>query len=317
MSIYHSPVLLHESLEALAIRPGGTYVDVTFGGGGHSKAILAQLGETGRLIAFDQDEDAVANSIDDPRFTLVRQNFRFLKNFLRLHNAIPVDGILADLGISSHQIDEPERGFSTRFDGPLDMRMNRSTGMTASDVLNGYEDDKLKKIFSAYGEVENSGRLAKTIVAARQEAPIETIGELKTAIATCMPRGKEFQYLAKVFQALRIEINGEMDALRQMLEQAVEVLAPEGRIAVIAYHSLEDRIVKNFFRSGNEEGTNEKDFFGNLVRPLEPVNRKPIVPGEKEIEENNRARSAKLRIAKKVSGENRGTAGAGYDKKRN
>jgi 16S rRNA (cytosine1402-N4)-methyltransferase len=317
MSTYHRAVLLHESLDALAIRPGGIYVDATFGGGGHSWAILGRLGENGRLLAFDQDEDAVANSIDDPRFTLVRQNFRFLKNFLRLHQAIPVDGILADLGVSSHQIDEPARGFSTRFDGPLDMRMNRSAGMTASDLLNGYEEGKLKQIFSAYGEVENSGRLAKTIIAARQEGSIDTIQQLKSAIANCMPKGKEFQYLAKVFQALRIEVNGEMDALKQMLEQAAEVLAPGGRIAVISYHSLEDRIVKNFFRSGNTEGENEKDFFGNLVRPLEPVNRKPIVPGEKEIEENNRARSAKLRIAQKADGESQRSAGAGYDKKRN
>jgi 16S rRNA (cytosine1402-N4)-methyltransferase len=299
MSTYHRPVLLHESLEGLNLRPDGTYVDVTFGGGGHSKALLAMLGEKGRLIAFDQDADAVANAIDDPRFTLVKQNFRFLKNFLRLHKAIPVDGILADLGISSHQIDEPGRGFSTRFDGPLDMRMNQDAGMTAADVLNRYEEAKLKKLFSEYGEVENAGRLSKAIAAYRSEQEIETIAELKVAIAECLPRGKEFQYLAKVFQALRIEINGEMDALKQLLEQSVEVLAPGGRLVVISYHSLEDRIVKNFFRSGNEEGTNEKDFYGNLVRPLEPVNRKPIVPGEKEIEENNRARSAKLRIAEK------------------
>ncbi|HET6992772.1 MAG TPA: 16S rRNA (cytosine(1402)-N(4))-methyltransferase RsmH [Bacteroidia bacterium] len=299
MSIYHKPVLLHESLEGLTIRPDGTYVDVTFGGGGHSRAILAQLGEKGKLIAFDQDEDAVANAINDPRFILVKQNFRFLKNFLRLHNAIPVDGILADLGISSHQIDQAERGFSTRFDGPLDMRMNRSAAMDAEKVLNTYDERQLRNMFREFGDVENAAKLARTILSAREEVAIRSIAELKEAIAPCVPKGKEFQYLAKVFQALRIEINGEMDALKQLLLQSVEVLKPGGRIVVISYHSLEDRLVKNFFRSGNFEGETEKDFFGNLVRPLEPVNRKPITPGENELNENNRARSAKLRIAVK------------------
>jgi 16S rRNA (cytosine1402-N4)-methyltransferase len=304
MSTYHNPVLLHESLEGLAIRPDGTYVDVTFGGGGHSRAILAQLGEKGRLIGFDQDEDAVANAIDDPRFILVKQNFRFLKNFLRLHNAIPVDGILADLGISSHQIDEPGRGFSTRFDGPLDMRMNRSATMDAEEVLNTYDERQLRNIFREFGDIDNAGKLAKTILAAREEHSIRSIAELKEAITACVPRGREFQYLAKVFQALRIEINGEIEALKQLLLQSVEVLKPEGRFVVIAYHSLEDRLVKNFFRTGNLEGETEKDFYGNLVRPLEPVNRKPITPGEKELEENNRARSAKLRIAERSAGIN-------------
>ncbi len=298
MSTYHKPVLLHESLEGLAIRPDGTYVDVTFGGGGHSRALLEQLGEKGRLIAFDQDEDAEANKIADPRFTLIRQNFRFLKNFLRLHNAIPVDGILADLGISSHQIDEPQRGFSTRFDGPLDMRMNRSAALSAEEVINTYDERQLRNMFREYGDVENAGRLANVIIAAREEISIRSIAELKEAISPCVPKGKEFQYLAKVFQALRIEINGEMDALRELLQQAAEVLKPEGRLVVIAYHSLEDRLVKNFFRTGNFEGENEKDFFGNLIRPLEPVNRKPITPSEEELKENNRARSAKLRIAR-------------------
>lgn len=297
MSTYHKPVLLHESLEGLAIRPDGTYVDVTFGGGGHSRAILEQLGEKGKLIAFDQDEDAVANAINDPRFILIRQNFRFLKNFLRLHNAIPVDGILADLGISSHQIDEPERGFSTRFNGPLDMRMNRSAALSAEEVINTYDERQLRNIFREYGDVENAGRLANVIVTAREQESIRSIAELKEAISPCVPKGKEFQYLAKVFQALRIEINGEMDALKELLQQSAEVLKPGGRLVVIAYHSLEDRLVKNFFRTGNFEGENEKDFFGNLIRPLEPVNRKPIIPGEDELNENNRARSAKLRIA--------------------
>jgi 16S rRNA (cytosine1402-N4)-methyltransferase len=299
MSTYHRPVLLHESLEGLSIRPDGTYVDVTFGGGGHSRAILAKLGEKGKLIAFDQDEDAVANAIDDPRFILVRQNFRFLKNFLRLHNAIPVDGILADLGISSHQIDEPGRGFSTRFDGPLDMRMNRSANLDAEQLLNTYDERQLRNIFREFGDIENAGKLANTIVAAREISSIRSIAELKEAIAKCIPKGKEFQYLAKVFQALRIEINGEMEALKQLLLQSEEVLKPGGRMVVIAYHSLEDRLVKNFFRTGNFEGETEKDFYGNLLRPMEPVNRKPITPGEEELNENNRARSAKLRIAEK------------------
>ena len=297
MSNYHNPVLLHESLEALAIRPDGTYVDVTFGGGGHSRAILAQLGEKGKLIAFDQDEDAGANIINDPRFILVKQNFRFLKNLLRLHSAIPVDGILADLGISSHQIDQAERGFSTRFDGPLDMRMNRSATMDAEDVLNNYDERQLRNMFREFGDVENAAKLSKTIFAAREEVSIRSIAELKAVISSCMPKGKEFQYLAKVFQALRIEINGEMEALKELLLQSVEVLKPEGRMVVISYHSLEDRLVKNYFRTGSLKGEQEKDFFGNIIRPFEPVNRKPIVPSESELNLNNRSRSAKLRIA--------------------
>ncbi len=299
MSTYHNPVLLNESLEGLAIQSDGTYVDVTFGGGGHSRAMLAQLGEKGKLIAFDQDEDAVVNAIDDPRFILVRQNFRFLKNFLRLHNAIPVDGILADLGISSHQIDEPERGFSTRFDGPLDMRMNRSATTDAEEVLNTYDERQLRNMFREFGDVENAAKLANIIVSARENVSMRSIAELKEIIAPCTPRGKEFQYLAKVFQALRIEINGEMDALKQLLLQSMEVLKPGGRMVVISYHSLEDRLVKNFFRTGNFEGETEKDFFGNLIRPMEPINRKPIIPSDEELKENNRARSAKLRIAVK------------------
>lgn len=297
MSNYHNPVLLHESLEALAIRPDGTYVDVTFGGGGHSRAILAQLGEKGKLIAFDQDEDASVNIINDPRFILVKQNFRFLKNLLRLHSAIPVDGILADLGISSHQIDQAERGFSTRFDGPLDMRMNRSATMDAEEVLNNYDERQLRNMFREFGDVENAAKLSKTIFAAREEVSIRSIAELKAVISSCMPKGKEFQYLAKVFQALRIEINGEMEALKELLLQSVEVLKPEGRMVVISYHSLEDRLVKNYFRTGSLKGEQQKDFFGNIIRPFEPVNRKPIVPSESELNLNNRSRSAKLRTA--------------------
>jgi 16S rRNA (cytosine1402-N4)-methyltransferase len=297
MSNYHNPVLLHEGLEALAIRPDGTYVDVTFGGGGHSRAILAQLSEKGKLIAFDQDEDAGANIINDPRFILVKQNFRFLKNLLRLHSAIPVDGILADLGISSHQIDQAERGFSTRFDGPLDMRMNRSATMDAEEVLNNYDERQLRNMFREFGDVENAAKLSKTIFAAREDVSIRSIAELKAVISSCMPKGKEFQYLAKVFQALRIEINGEMEALKELLLQSVEVLKPEGRMVVISYHSLEDRLVKNYFRTGSLKGEQQKDFFGNIIRPFEPVNRKPIVPSESELNLNNRSRSAKLRIA--------------------
>lgn len=297
MSNYHNPVLLHESLEALAIRPDGTYVDVTFGGGGHSRAILAQLGEKGKLIAFDQDEDAGVNIIHDPRFILVKQNFRFLKNLLRLHSAIPVDGIIADLGISSHQIDQAERGFSTRFDGPLDMRMNRSATMDAEEVLNNYDERQLRNMFREFGDVENAAKLSKTIFAAREEVSIRSIAELKAVISSCMPKGKEFQYLAKVFQALRIEINGEMEALKELLLQSVAVLKPEGRMVVISYHSLEDRLVKNYFRTGSLKGEQQKDFFGNIIRPFEPVNRKPIVPSESELNLNNRSRSAKLRIA--------------------
>lgn len=297
MSNYHNPVLLHESLEALAIRPDGTYVDVTFGGGGHSRAILAQLGEKGKLIAFDQDEDAGVNIIHDPRFILVKQNFRFLKNLLRLHSAIPVDGIIADIGISSHQIDQAERGFSTRFDGPLDMRMNRSATMDAEEVLNNYDERQLRNMFREFGDVENAAKLSKTIFAAREEVSIRSIAELKAVISSCMPKGKEFQYLAKVFQALRIEINGEMEALKELLLQSVAVLKPEGRMVVISYHSLEDRLVKNYFRTGSLKGEQQKDFFGNIIRPFEPVNRKPIVPSESELNLNNRSRSAKLRIA--------------------
>ncbi|GAB4141242.1 MAG: 16S rRNA (cytosine(1402)-N(4))-methyltransferase RsmH [Bacteroidia bacterium] len=299
MSTYHKPVLLNECLEGLSIRPEGTYVDVTFGGGGHTRAILERLNEKGRVIAFDQDKDAVANVIDDPRFTLVQQNFRYLSNFLKLHKAIPVDGILADLGISSHQIDVPERGFSTRFEGPLDMRMNQSSGKTAADVINSYDERDLKRLFAEYGEVDNAGRLVRLIAEARVNMRIATVSDLKNIIQPCMPRGKEFQYLAKVFQALRIEINGEIEALRQMLQQVPEVLKPGGRIAVISYHSLEDRLVKNFFKSGDFEGKEEKDFYGNLIRPLYPVNRKPVLPTAEEIETNSRARSARLRIAEK------------------
>lgn len=296
---YHDPVLLKECIEGLNIDPAGTYVDVTFGGGGHSREILKHL-TTGKLYGFDQDADAEGNVIDDERFVLVRQNFRYMKNYLKMYNALPVDGILADLGISSHQIDVPERGFSTRFEGPLDMRMNQAQGMTAADVLNNYEEDKLKRILGEYGEVENAGRLARAIVTTREEKPFDTIEELKKLLVGFTRRGKENQYYAQVFQALRIEVNNELGVLKEMLMQAPEVLKEGGRLVVISYHSLEDRLVKNFMRSGKFEGDAEKDFYGNLLTPLRPVNRKPILPTEEEIKRNSRARSARLRIAEKV-----------------
>ena len=295
---YHNPVLLKECIEGLNIDPAGTYVDVTFGGGGHSREILKHL-TTGKLYAFDQDADAEGNVIEDERFVLVKQNFRYMKNYLKMYGALPVDGILADLGISSHQIDVAERGFSTRFEGPLDMRMNRGQGMTAADVLNNYEEDKLKRVLREYGEVDNAGRLVRAIVEARAEKPLETIDELKSLLGRFARRGKENQYYAQVFQALRIEVNNELGVLKEMLMQAPEVLKEGGRLVVIAYHSLEDRLVKNFMRSGKFEGEAEKDFYGNLLTPLKPVNRKPIIPTEEEIKSNSRARSAKLRIAEK------------------
>jgi 16S rRNA (cytosine1402-N4)-methyltransferase len=307
MLSYHKPVLLQACMDGLAIRPEGIYADVTFGGGGHSRAILEQLGPEGKLFGFDQDSDAVSNVPDDKRFTLVRQNFRYLKNYLRMYNAVPVDGILADLGVSSHQFDTAERGFSTRFDGPLDMRMDQNAALTAADVLNTYDEKALKNMFGFYGEVENAGTLARIICEKRTEKPIETIADLKVAMAPCIRRGRENQYLAQVFQALRIEVNGELDALKEMLQQAAEILKPGGRLVVISYHSLEDRLVKQFIQKGKFDGEAEKDFFGNLLRPLEPVTRKPILPDEAEININNRARSAKLRIAQKPE--------SGYDEK--
>jgi 16S rRNA (cytosine1402-N4)-methyltransferase len=296
---YHNPVLLKECIEGLKIDPAGIYVDVTFGGGGHSREILKHL-TTGKLYAFDQDADAEGNVMDDERFVLVKQNFRYMKNYLRMYGALPVDGILADLGISSHQIDVPERGFSTRFEGPLDMRMNQAQGTTAADVLNNYEEDKLRRILGEYGEVENAGRLSRAIAAARLEKPLETIEELKKLLAGFARRGKENQYYAQVFQALRIEVNNELGVLKEMLMQTPEVLKEGGRLVVISYHSLEDRLVKNFMRSGKFEGEAEKDLYGNLLTPLRPVNRKPVLPSEEEIKSNSRARSAKLRIAEKV-----------------
>jgi 16S rRNA (cytosine1402-N4)-methyltransferase len=297
--IYHKSVLLPESIEALAIRPGGIYVDATYGGGGHAKAILNELGD-GKLVAFDQDDEAILNRIDDPRLVMVNSNFRFLRNFLKLHHASTVHGILADLGISSHQIDEPDRGFSTRFDGVLDMRMNRNKKQTARDIVNQFSEERLSAIFYTYGEIRNARKLASRIVEARKGKPVETTGALKEIANTCAERGKEFKYQAQLFQALRIEVNEEMESLREFLKQASAALRPGGRLVVISYHSLEDKLVKNFFRSGNFEGTVEKDFFGNVLSPLKVITRKAIVPSEGEIAENNRSRSAHLRVAEKI-----------------
>jgi 16S rRNA (cytosine1402-N4)-methyltransferase len=296
---YHTPVMLKECIEGLNIRPNGTYVDVTFGGGGHSREILKHLGEGGQLLAFDQDADAQQNIIDDDKFIFIDQNFRYLKNFTRLHNAIPVDGILADLGVSSYQFDQAERGFSIRFDAELDMRMNRASGISAKDVVNNYTEAELHRIFGIYGEIQNAKSLANTIVVARLSAPIVTVADLKNAISARIPKGKENKYLAQVFQALRIEVNQELEALKDFLVQSAEVLVSGGRLVVMSYHSLEDRLVKNFIAKGKFSGEVEKDFFGNDQKPFDSVSRGAITASEDEIKNNNRTRSAKLRIAVK------------------
>lgn len=296
---YHVPVLLKESVDGMNICPNGTYVDVTFGGGGHSREILSRLEKDGRLLGFDQDEDAERNIVDDPRFIFVRSNFRYLHNFLRYHNIEKVDAILADLGVSSHHFDDSERGFSFRFDGALDMRMNKRAGLTAADVVNTYAEERLADIFYLYGELKNSRKLASVIVKARANGQIKTIGEFLEIIKPLFGREREKKELAKVFQALRIEVNQEMEALKEMLTAATEALKPGGRLVVITYHSLEDRMVKNIMKTGNVEGKTTQDFFGNLQTPFKLVNNKVIVPDEKEIERNPRSRSAKLRIAEK------------------
>jgi 16S rRNA (cytosine1402-N4)-methyltransferase len=295
---YHNPVLLKECIDGLNINPAGIYVDVTFGGGGHSREILKHL-TTGKLYAFDQDEDAVKNKIEDPRFMLINQNFRYLKNFLKLYNALPIDGLLADLGVSSHQFDEASRGFSTRFEAKLDMRMDQNSKLTAAEVLNTYSEEDLKRIFRLYGEVDNAGYLASIIFHNRKDKTIETVNDLKVMITKCVKRGKENQYYAQVFQALRIEVNKELEVLEDLLMQSLDVLKPGGRLVVMSYHSLEDRLVKNFTRTGKLTGEVEKDFFGNQLTPFIQITRKPIVPDENEIETNSRARSEKLRIAEK------------------
>lgn len=300
--MYHNPVMLKECIDGLAIDPAGTYVDLTFGGGGHSRAILGRL-TTGRLIAFDQDTDALSNTPDDPRFTLINQNFRYLVNFLRLYKAVPVDGILADLGISSYQIDQAERGFSTRFDAELDLRMDRKSGLTARQVINHYTSDDLIRIFRQYGELPNAYRIAMRIADVRGGGEIITTTQLKDILQPLAERGRENKFFARVFQALRIEVNAELDVLKEMLTQTIKVLKPGGRLVVLTYHSLEDRPVKNFMKTGNFEGIENKDFFGNLIAPFRPVNRKPIVAGEEELSVNNRARSAKLRVAERSRNE--------------
>ncbi|OYZ59964.1 MAG: 16S rRNA (cytosine(1402)-N(4))-methyltransferase, partial [Sphingobacteriales bacterium 24-40-4] len=281
------------------IKPDGIYVDVTFGGGGHSREILKRLGPNGRLLAFDQDADAQKNLPKDDRLTFIDQNFRYLKNNCRLQGAIPADGILADLGVSSHQFDQPERGFSIRFDADLDMRMDQGSSLTAKQIVNTYTEEQLHRIFGIYGEIKNAKTLAQTLVTQRLNKPIDTVDELKKAISKLIPKGKENKYLAQVFQALRIEVNQELEALKEFLEQTVDVLKAQGRLVVMSYHSLEDRLVKNFIAKGKFQGEVEKDFFGNQIKPLENITRKAIVASEEEIKLNNRARSAKLRIAVK------------------
>ena len=299
-NVYHVPVMLKECMDALAIKPNGIYVDVTFGGGGHSREILKHLGPEGRLFAFDQDPDALNNVIDDSRFTLIHQNFRFLKNNLRLNGVKQVDGILADLGVSSHQFDAADRGFSIRFDADLDMRMDQISDVDARKVLSTYSEEELHRIFGMYGEIVNAKTLAKTIVTARLTAPINTVAELKEVIKKMVPRGKEHKYHAQVFQALRIEVNKELEALQEFLLQTLDVLKVEGRLVVMSYHSLEDRLVKNFLAKGKFRGDVEKDFFGNEIKPFHVISRKAITADDQELVDNNRSRSAKLRIAEKL-----------------
>jgi 16S rRNA (cytosine1402-N4)-methyltransferase len=295
---YHNPVLLKETVDGLNIQPNGIYVDVTFGGGGHSKEILSRLGANGKLFAFDQDEDAWENTLQDDRFTLIQENFRYIKRFLRFHGVKQVDGILADLGVSSHQFDVPERGFSTRFDADLDMRMSKRNELDASKVINEYDEANLKRVFLDYGELKVAPALARTILEARQRATINTTEELKIILNKYLPEQFKNKILAQIYQAVRIEVNQEMEVLKEFLEQSLEILKPEGRLSVISYHSLEDRLVKRFMKNGLFEGEPERDFFGNFSVPFRIVE-KLIVPTEAEIKLNNRARSAKLRIAEK------------------
>ena len=299
MTTYHLPALLDESIAGLNLRPDGVYVDVTFGGGGHSRAILSHL-TTGRLIAFDQDLDAAINIINDERVTFLNQNFRYLKNNLRYLGYKEIDGLIADLGVSFHQFDEQERGFSFRSDAQLDMRMNRKSGVRASDLLRTYDEEQLANVFYRYGELDNSRRIAKAVTRARAQKPVMTVKDLSDAVEGLVPFNQENKFYAKLFQSLRIEVNREMDALTEMLTQALQILKPGGRMVVITYHSLEDRLVKNFIRTGNFDGTAEKDFYGNLIVPFRAINRKVIVPSDEEVVKNNRARSARMRIAEKI-----------------
>ena len=299
-SVYHIPALLDACMAGLAVQPDGTYVDVTFGGGGHSRAILERLGDKGRLYAFDQDEDACVNRIEDNRFTFVRSNFRFLKNFMRYYDVDSIDGLLADLGVSFHHFDASERGGSFRFDGALDMRMNRRARTTAADIIESYTQEQLSDIFYLYGELRSARKIAGAVVSARRVQKIDTTTRLVEVVSPYIDKRQEKKELAQLFQALRIEVNQEMEALRRMLLSACELVRPGGRIAILTYHSLEDRLVKNFFKTGNFEGRVEKDFFGRIESPLRPVNNKVIVPDDDEVIRNPRARSAKLRIAEKL-----------------
>lgn len=297
---YHVPVLLAESIEGLNITPNGVYVDLTFGGGGHSRAILEKLGKKGRLIAFDQDEEAQQNALDDKRFMLIRSNFRYFRNFLRYHGIEQVNGILADLGVSSHHLDSPQRGFSFRFEGPLDMRMNRNAKLTAQKVVNDYPVEELTRILKLYGEVQSASKMASVIAKARENQKIETADQLLEILKPLVPFKIQNKVLAQVFQAIRIEVNREMENLEAMLESSSKCLVPGGRLVVISYHSLEDRMVKNYLRYGNTEGTDSKDLMGNRNVPFEQVNKKVITPSDEECKVNNRARSAKLRIGKRI-----------------
>ncbi len=296
---YHNPVLLHASVDGLDIKPDGIYVDVTFGGGGHSREILSRLGPNGKLFAFDQDEDALANAILDDRFTLIHENFRFIKRFLRFHNIKSVDGILADLGVSSHQFDVPERGFSTRFDAELDMRMSKKNDLNAYRVVNEYDSANLTRVLLDYGELKNAPAMTRVILEAREITPIKNTEQLKTVLSRFLPQHKSNRILAQIYQAIRIEVNQEMDVLKEFLEQSLDILKPNGRLSVISYHSLEDRLVKRFVKNGLFEGEPERDFYGNFSVPFKTIE-KLIVPDDKEIKINNRARSAKLRVAEKV-----------------
>lgn len=300
MSTYHTPVLLDESVSALAIKDGGIYVDVTFGGGGHSREILSRMDKNSRLIAFDRDTDALNNAPKDDRLILIHNNFRFLQNHIRFNGFDKVDGILADLGVSSHQFDTGERGFSFRFDAKLDMRMNRLSNKTAADILNSYSIEELTRIFQNYGEVDNSGRAARLMCEFREKRGLETTTDLNEAVGPMLPKFAEHKFLAKIYQALRIEVNGEMRSLEGFLRDTIKVLKPGGRLSVITYHSLEDRMVKNFMKSGNIDGKVAKDFFGNTESPFKIIAKKPIIPSEEEIAANTRARSAKLRIAEMI-----------------
>jgi len=298
MMNYHAPAMLKETLDGLNIKPNGVYVDLTFGGGGHSRGIIERLSR-GALFAFDQDKDAAANKLDDERFFLIAHNFRYLKHFMRYFEVLGIDGILADLGLSSHHLDTPERGFSFRTDGPLDMRMDTEQEINAANIVNTYNEKALADIFRDFGDIKGANRLAKVIVAARADSTIDAIGRLMSVTSKFAAPGKEFKFYAKLFQALRIEVNNELEVLKEMLEQSVQLLKPQGRLAVITYHSLEDKLVKNFFRSGKLNGVQEKDFYGNIITPFKVITKNGVTPSEEEIKENNRVRSARLRVAEK------------------